>query len=117
MTAGKPLALKNTAKSNTIAANLSDLAYFNVEVVDENGILVPNAVVPVKFEVQGNIRLQAVANGNPIDMKSFQQQHINTNRGMCQLIVRSFGSKEEIAINATSEKLKPTSARTQVVQM
>ena len=116
-TAGKPYALRITAERDTIAANINDLAYFNVEVVDENGILVPNAMVPVNFEVTGNGRLQAVANGNPTDMKSFQQPHINTYRGRCQLIVRSSGLKGEIAVKTVSEELKPATAKVRVIQM
>jgi len=116
-TAGKPYALKIEAERDTITANINELAYFNVKVVDENGILVPNAVVPVKFEIQGSGRLQAVTNGNPTDMKSFQQPNVNTYRGRCQLIVRSSGSKGEIAVKAASEKLKPGTVKVEVIQL
>ena len=116
-TAEKPYALKIVAERDTITANINELAYFNVKVVDENGILVPNAVVPVKFEIQGSGRLQALANGNPTDMKSFQQPNVNTYRGRCQLIVRSSGSKGEIAVKAASEKLKPATVKVEVIQL
>ena len=67
---------------------LYDLAYFNIEVVDADGNLVPNAEVLVDFNIEGKCHLQAVANGNPTDMKSFQKPEVKTFRGKCQLIVR-----------------------------
>ena len=61
-TAGNPAQLKITAENDQVYATLMDLAYFNVEVLDENGILVPNAEIPVEFEIQGKCKLQAVGN-------------------------------------------------------
>jgi beta-galactosidase len=116
-TAGKPFALKITAEHDTITASLNELAYFNVEVVDENGVLVPNAKIPVEFDIQGAGHLQAVANGNPRDMKSFQQPTVDTFRGKCQMIVRSSGSEGEIAVKAVSGILKPATAKVKVVQL
>ncbi len=103
-TAGKPAQLKITAEQ--VRPGINDLVYFNIEILDENEILVPNAEIPVKFEIEGNAQLQAVANGNPTDMKSFQQPHVNTFRGKCQLIVRIKNDGGEISISATSEGLK-----------
>jgi beta-galactosidase len=116
-TTGMPFALKVTPENELMSANTNDLAYFNIEVVDENGLLVPNAEVPVEFEIQGSGHLQAVANGNPTDMKSFQQPCVNTFRGKCQLIVRSSGVEGEISVKAVSETLKSATAKVEVIQM
>jgi len=107
-TAGKPAELKITAEKNTIDACSHSLAYFNVEVLDENGILVPDAEIPIEFNIQGKCKLQAVGNGNPTDMKSFQQPKVNTFRGKCQLIVRSNenAGDTEIIVSAKSEGLQ-----------
>jgi beta-galactosidase len=75
-------------------------------VLDENGLLVPNAEIPVEFEIQGNGKLQAVGNGNPMDMKSFQQPNVNTFRGRCQLIVSLLNESGEISVSAKSGDLK-----------
>ncbi len=109
-TAGKPVKLKLTAEEDIINSLKDDLAYFNVEVVDENGILVPNAEIPIEFEIQGNGSLQAVANGNPQDMKSFHQPQVNTFRGRSQVIVRLGKQGDEIRVTAKSEGLKSGNA-------
>ncbi len=114
-TTGAPAALRIIAEKDTILADKNHLAYFNVEIIDEKGQLVPDAEIPVDFEVQGNGRLQAVANGNPADMKSFQQPHVSTFRGRCQVIVRSIGTEGKITLEASSETLKPAMGKVAVV--
>ncbi|WP_346855952.1 glycoside hydrolase family 2 TIM barrel-domain containing protein [uncultured Draconibacterium sp.] len=110
-TAGKPAAVKITAECETFEAAENDLAYFNVEIVDEEGLLVPDAELPVEFEIQGDCYVQAVGNGNPKDMKSFQQTKVNTFRGKCLLIVRSNKRANEIVVLAKSEGLTSGTAK------
>lgn len=105
-TADKPAELKITAEKDILPAGQNDLIYFNVEVLDKNGLLVPNAEIPIEFNIQGKCKLQATGNGNPTDMKSFQQPKVNAFRGKCQLIVRLCGEGEEILVAAKSEGLK-----------
>ncbi len=109
-TTGSPAKLKITAERKTVLANKNDLAYFNVEVLDENGLLVPDAKIPVEFDVRGSYKLQAVGNGNPTDMKSFQQPKVNSFRGRCQLIVRS-GEVGEISVLAKAKGLKSANCK------
>jgi beta-galactosidase len=106
-TTGKPNQLKITAEAGVLPAGQNDLAYFNIEVLDENGLLVPDAEVPVEFEISGPCTLQAVASENPKDMHSFQQPFVNTFRGRCQLIVRLSNEPGEINVSAKSDGLQP----------
>jgi beta-galactosidase len=101
-TAGEPFRLMIRAERDTIAASAGDLAYFNIEVVDENGLIVPNAEIAVEFILEGQGTLQAVGNGNPTGMKSFQQPRVLTYEGRCQLIVRSGHDPGEIVVYARS---------------
>lgn len=114
-TAGNPSRLRITAEEEVIAASSDDLAYFNVEVLDENGLLVSNAEIPVSFELEGNCKLQAVGNGNPTDMKSFQQPQVNTFRGKCQIIIRSCAESDKITVTAKSKGLKSGSGTVEII--
>ncbi len=116
-TAGKPAKLKITAERNTLSAGIDDLAYFNIEVIDESGNLVPNAELPVEFNIEGDGELQAVGNGNPTDMKSFQQRSVKTFRGKCQLIIRPFEEGGEIIISAKSEGLETGTRSIKMMKM
>lgn len=105
-TTGKPFQFVITAENNTFPGIRNELVYFNIEVLDENGVLVPDAEIPVEFEITGNGKLQAVASENPKEMQSFQQPRIKTWRGKCQLIVRVARQGGEINVSAKSEGLK-----------
>ncbi len=115
-TAGKPAQLKITPERETVSASYGDLAYFNVEVLDENGLLVPNAEIPVEFTIEGVGNLQAVGNGNPTGMKSFQQPHVQTYRGKSQVIVRSSETTGEISVTARSQGLESETATVAVLK-
>ena len=106
-TAGKPAQLKITSEENNFEGINNELVYFNIEVLDENGLLVPNAAIQVEFEVSGGGKLQAVASENPAEMQSFQQPQVNSYRGKCQLIVRKDKSGAAIQVTAKSEGLTP----------
>jgi len=106
-TTGKPAQLKISTEENSFPGIEADLVYFNIEVLDENGLLVPNAEIPVEFEISGGGKLQAVASENPKEMHSFQQPRVKTYRGKCQLIVRVEKDGGEIVVTAKSEGLKP----------
>lgn len=105
-TTGKPAQLKITTEENTFPGIETDLVYFNIEVLDENGLLVPDAEIPVEFEISGGGKLQAVASENPREMHSFQQPRVKTWRGRCQLILRPNRTGGEIQVTAKSEGLQ-----------
>ncbi len=86
-TTGKPFSVKVTPEKERISHACEELAWFNVEILDENGAVVPDAQLPVELEVTGG-QLLAVANDNPRDMHSFRKPLINSFRGRCQVIVR-----------------------------
>ncbi len=110
-TTGSPNQLKITAEPDILPPGQNDLAYFNVEVLDENGMLVLNAENKIEFDISGPCILQAVANENPKDMHSFQQPRVNTFRGKCQLIVRLTDGAGEVAVTAKSEGLNTGNVR------
>ena len=110
-TTGLPTQLKITAEPGLLPLGQNDLAYFNIEVLDENGKLVPDAENEVEFDISGPCKLQAVANENPKDMHSFQQPIVKTFRGKCQLIVRLNEKVGEVLVNAKSNGLKSGEAK------
>lgn len=105
-TTGKPAQLTIIEEPGAAPSGQNDLVYYNVEVLDENGLLVNDAQISVEFEITGDGKIQAVANDNPKEMKSFQLPQVNSYRGKCQLIVRKDKSGGEIKVTAKSNGLK-----------
>lgn len=89
VTAGKPASLELSADRPTLrAADRNDLSYVTVQVLDTAGTLVPEASVPVTFEVQGAGELTAVGNGDPQDLSSFYTTTRHTWMGKAVAIIR-----------------------------
>jgi beta-galactosidase len=106
-TAGKPVAVRLKADRATIKANKNDLAYINVEIVDEFGNVVPSVDnVLVKFNIEGNGKILGVGNGNPRDMSSFQKPEKKVFQGKGLAIVQPTGKVGEITIKAEVRGLK-----------
>jgi beta-galactosidase len=106
-TAGKPVAVRLKADRATISANKNDLAYINVEIVDEFGNVVPSVDdVLVKFNIEGNGKIIGVGNGNPRDMSSFQKPEKKVFQGKGLVIVQPTGKVGEIILKAEVEGLK-----------
>ena len=107
ITTGKPHSIKLSADRTTINADRNDLAYITVEIIDESGLRIPDTDLPLTFQISGNGKLAGVGNGNPKDIKSFQQPECKTFRGRCLLIVRpDTEDNGEIRIIAKSTDLK-----------
>jgi beta-galactosidase len=109
-TAGKPAQIKISAEENDFPGIENDLTYFNVEVLDENGILVPDAENTIDFEISGSCKMQAVGSENPKEMQSFQQPTVKTFRGRCQLVVKLNEVGGEVVVTVKSVGLKSAKA-------
>lgn len=105
-TTGDPAALRLMPDRSTIHADRNDLSFITVEVVDQDGNVVPNAAIPVHFEISGAGQLAAVGSGNPNLPESFQQPKRTTFEGRCLAIVRPLGQVGEINLIVKAEGLK-----------
>lgn len=104
-TTDEPAAIRLVADRSKIKANRNDLSFVTVEVVDRNGLVVPNAVVKVKLSISGNGELAATGNARIDGMESLNKPVINTFNGKAQAIVRPFAKAGEIVLKAEAEGL------------
>lgn len=63
-TAGKPFRLLLQADREELAADGQDLLHLSIQLIDEKGVLVPNADRTIEVEVSGNGVLKGVDNGD-----------------------------------------------------
>lgn len=105
-TAGPPAKIILRADRNILFANGNDLGFISVEVVDKNGIRVPDADNLVKFQIEGNASIVAVDNGNPASLESFKANSRKAFNGQCLVIIKTEKSKSPITITATAEGLE-----------
>ena len=105
-TTGAPARLAVVAETNTVAADGEDVCYVNVSVRDAEGLVVPNAKVPVKFEIEGPGKIVATDNGDETDFADFRSMKRKTFNGLAQAIVRVRpGSTGSVRVKVLSEGL------------
>jgi beta-galactosidase len=113
-TAGKPVQLRLKADRASIRRNRNDLSYVTLEVLDQAGELVPDAVIPVSFSISGSAELAAVGTANPKDVQSFRSMRPKTFHGKCLAIVRPKGGVGAITVRAQADGLPAASLVVQV---
>jgi len=106
-TPGEPAAIRLIADHNQLKADPNDLAFVKIEVVDGNGLFVPQDSIQIRLTLSGDGELVASGNANPNDMGSVNRQEINTFKGKAQAIIRPFYTPGSITLRAESAGLNP----------
>ncbi len=110
-TAGDPVAIRLTPDKTTLTADNQDLAYVIVEVVDAEGRVVPDAEVPVEFNVSGNAMLKAAGNALLKDPDPYYDSKATTWKGRAMAILKSTDRKGNATLKATAPGLKASTLR------
>ncbi|MBO0947918.1 beta-galactosidase GalB [Fibrella forsythiae] len=105
-TAGKPAKIQLIADRATLAADGKDLSFITVNVLDEQGNLVPGANHLITFTVRGEGTLAGVDNGYQASLEPFKATYRKAYNGKCLAIIKTTGKPGVITINATSEGLQ-----------
>ena len=115
-TAGKPDRIILKTDSVKMQSDGLDLAYIEVNVVDKNGVLVPEASNKVQFKVTGQAEIAGVANGDRMSDEHFVADHRKAFEGKCLLVLRSKRTSGTVNVKAVSSGLKPASLELSVSQ-
>ena len=107
-TTGKPVGLKLIPDRNDIKQDGRDAVPISVCAVDASGRVVPDANIPIEFEITGPGHNIGVGNGDPTCTLSEKADSRPLFNGYAQIIVQSdTGKKEPIVVTAKSEGLNP----------
>ena len=104
-TAGEPVALRLKADRSVLDADGQDLSYVEIEMVDAQGIVVPDADRPVRIDVQGAGRFLCMDNGDTADSDAQLRSDKPTFLGRAQAVIRSGRTPGTILITATADGL------------
>ena len=116
-TTGGPARLAAAAETATVTADGEDLCYVNVCVKDAEGLVVPNAKVPVAFAIEGPGEILATDNGDETDFADFHRPARRTFNGWAQALVRALpGRAGDITVKVSSGGLAPGSVTVKAVK-
>lgn len=113
-TAGPPRRLRLDLDRTSVAANQHDAVHATVTVVDENGVLVPNASNPINFSVRGPLRLLGIENGNVLDHTPAQSTERDAFMGLCLAIYQATDQPGAVEISVAADGLESAVARLEV---
>ncbi|MES2277243.1 MAG: glycoside hydrolase family 2 TIM barrel-domain containing protein [Bacteroidota bacterium] len=114
-TAGQPVRIKLTADRKTLLANAQDLSYVTVEIVDENGLLVPDANNHLSFEVSGNGSIAGLGNADLKDTDPYVGTQHKVWKGRAVVILKSTQKAGKLKLHVSSPGLKTASVIINVV--
>ena len=109
-TAGSPRAITLMPRTDAITADGKSLSFLTVEVVDHDGLLVPDASNLIRFKVEGPGTLAGVDNGQQENAQSYQASSVPAFNGKALVIVRSTRQAGPITVTANSPGLGAASA-------
>jgi hypothetical protein len=113
-TTGAPAKIRLTPDRAQIKNSRNDLSYIRIELIDENGLTVPDADYPIQLSVSGKGEIAAAGNASPTDMESFRSSAPTTFHGKALAIVRPVGHSGTIVLKAVAEGMPETSVEIKV---
>ncbi|OXM85669.1 glycoside hydrolase family 2 [Paenibacillus rigui] len=105
-TAGGPSQLSLMPDRTVISADGVDLVHVEVNIMDDDGTLVPYAVHDIQFELSGEGTIVGVDNGDLTSDEPYKGNRRKAYGGKCLVIIQSSSHKGSIQLTAVSEGLR-----------
>ncbi|MDC7695817.1 glycoside hydrolase family 2 TIM barrel-domain containing protein [Asticcacaulis sp. DXS10W] len=106
-TASAPVAVRLTAEQTALKPGFDHVGFVRAEVVDKNGVRVPDAAQTLSVTVEGAGQLAAFDNGSPTDSTVFSSPSRKAWNGRALVMVRATDTKGKIRVTVSGEGLKP----------
>ncbi len=104
-TAGEPVALRLSTDRTVLDADGQDLSYVDIELVDAEGTVVPDADRPVCVKVLGAGRFLCMDNGDTADGEAQLRADKPTLMGRAQAVVQAGRTSGQMRVIVTSDGL------------
>jgi beta-galactosidase len=105
-TTGQPVAIGLSSDRASIAIDQRDIAHVTVQILDDQGRVVPTADNEVTFEIEGAGSLLGTDNGNPASHEDYKSNRRKAFNGLCLALVKSNGKAGQIQVRAVSPALQ-----------
>jgi beta-galactosidase len=106
ITAGAPAQFRLTSDRTQLRADGQDLAFITLEVLDKDGHIVPEAVVPCTVSVTGQGTLMAAASADLKDREPSTSAKVTTWKGRAIIVVRTTKKGGTLQVNVNADSLK-----------
>ena len=104
-TAGKPAKIVLSADKSRITNDWNDVVFVTATVIDEYGVVVPNANNLIEFEATGPGVIAAVDSADNADHDPFQATKRRAFQGLCDALIKANRNSGTISVKASSAGL------------
>ncbi len=109
-TAGAPAKIGLTPDRSRIRADGKDLTFVTVDVLDQDGVIVPTGDSSFTFSVSGPAELVGVDNGNPTDTSAYKASTRTAFHGKALAILRATKAPGNVSFTASAAGLATATA-------
>ena len=106
--ASEPVAIRTKVENREMKADGADLSFVQIEIVDREGRVCPNASVELEAIVTGSGELAALGNADIKDPDTYVDQIHKTWKGRALAVVRSTKKAGKVKLTIKSKGLKPS---------
>lgn len=103
VTVGEPKAIRLMPEKTEMKADGHDLIYLNIEIVDKDGNLVPDAAVALNAKVEGDAALAGFGTGNPLTDEDYTDDLTTTYHGRAMAIIRAGYTSTDIKVSIEAD--------------
>lgn len=104
-TTGEASKLRLVPEQSVLSANGHDTAYVQVECIDENGHVVPDACITLEASTQGAGTLAAFGSANPVTDENYTAGHFTSYHGKAMAVIRSGYQPGSCTLTVTAKGL------------
>jgi beta-galactosidase len=104
-TAGPAARIELQADRQVLRADVSDLSFITIRIVDAKGHTIPTADNDLQFSVQGAGELAGADNGYQADLEPFKSLDHKAYNGLCLAIVKAGKKPGKITLRVSSKDL------------
>ena len=106
VTAGQPAKIQLLADRKAIEADEQDVVHIEVNIQDKENNFVPDASNRIHFKVEGEAKIIAVDNGDPLNDESYDYPSRKAFNGKCLIILKSTGKVGQFKVIAEADGLE-----------
>ena len=106
-TTGAARAVRLVPETDVLKADGESLVYVNVEIVDEEGNVVPDAAVLLQAEASGAARLLGFGSASPVTDENYTCGKFTSFRGKALAVLRAGYEPGTVCLQVTAEGLDP----------
>ncbi len=107
VTAGSPVSIRLTPEKYEMKADGHDVICVGIEVLDENGLIVPDAEISLTAKVSGCAKLSGFGSANPVTDEIYTDEKTVSYRGRAMAILRSGYDTGKVQLEVSAEGMEP----------